>query len=166
MFSFGLGRLAAVTLQMSQVQLTNVAWAPGAPSQRILRGYGIAGDMEPTRVITVSDRGAAGERVDLSGPAVAAALTAAGYETTVVVVPDGEGPVSDTLRLAVADRARLIVTTGGTGIGPRDRTPEATAMVIDHKLPGIAEVLRAEGLGADDGCDLAAGALSRGRWTV
>lgn len=101
--------------------------------------------METTRVITVSDRSAAGQRVDLSGPAVAAALAAAGYQTSVVVVPDGEGPVSAALRAALADGARLIVTTGGTGIGPRDRTPEATVMVIDHELPGIAEVLRAEG---------------------
>lgn len=102
-------------------------------------------NMEATRVITVSDRSAAGERADLSGPALVAALAAAGYSPTSVIVPDGVEAVSAALRAALSDGARLIVTTGGTGVGPRDHTPEATATVIDQELPGVAEALRAAG---------------------
>jgi molybdenum cofactor synthesis domain-containing protein len=101
--------------------------------------------MELSKVITVSDRSAAGLRADLSGPVLADALRAGGYDVSVVVVPDGEGPVRDALRAALAEGARLIVTTGGTGVGPRDQTPEATGAVLDRELPGIAEALRAEG---------------------
>ena len=101
--------------------------------------------MERCAVITVSDRAAAGEREDLSGPAVVAALAAAGYDATLTVVADGELSVSAALRTALADGARLVVTTGGTGVGPRDRTPEGTRGLIDRDLPGVAELLRAEG---------------------
>ena len=101
--------------------------------------------MERCAVITVSDRAAAGEREDLSGPAIVDALAAAGYDATVTVVPDGELSVAAALRVALAGGARLVVTTGGTGVGPRDRTPEATREVIERDLPGIAELLRAEG---------------------
>ena len=101
--------------------------------------------MERCAVITVSDRAAAGAREDLSGPAVVAALAAAGYDATLSVVADGELSVSAALRAALADGARLVVTTGGTGVGPRDRTPEATRSIIDRDLPGVAELLRAEG---------------------
>ena len=96
-------------------------------------------------MITVSDRAAAGEREDLSGPAIVEALAAAGYASTVAVVPDGEPSVATALRTALADGARFVVTTGGTGVGPRDRTPDATRTVIDRELPGVAELLRAEG---------------------
>lgn len=101
--------------------------------------------MERCAVITVSDRAAAGERVDLSGPAIVEALVAAGYEAALTVVADGELAVGAALRAALADGARVVVTTGGTGVGPRDRTPEATRTVIDRDLPGVAELLRAEG---------------------
>lgn len=101
--------------------------------------------MERCAVITVSDRAAAGDREDLSGPAIVDALAAAGYDATVTVVPDGELSVAAALRVALAGGARLVVTTGGTGVGPRDRTPEATREVIERHLPGIAELLRAEG---------------------
>jgi molybdenum cofactor synthesis domain-containing protein len=101
--------------------------------------------MEPCAVITVSDRAAAGEREDLSGPVIAEALVAAGYTATVTVVPDGEPSVAAALHAALAAGARLVVTTGGTGVGPRDRTPEATRAVLDRELPGVAELLRAEG---------------------
>ena len=97
------------------------------------------------RVITVSDRSAAGLRDDLSGPVLADGLRDAGFGVSVVVVADGEESVAVALRAALADGCRLIVTTGGTGVGPRDRTPEGTRAVIDRELPGIGEALRAAG---------------------
>lgn len=113
--------------------------------------------MEQCRVITVSDRSAAGARADLSGPILVQALEEAGYEVSLVVVPDGGRSVAKALTGAIQDGARLIVTTGGTGVGPRDRTPEGTRTVIDRELPGVAELLRAEGAKAS-----AHAALSRG----
>jgi molybdenum cofactor synthesis domain-containing protein len=101
--------------------------------------------MKPCAVITVSDRAAAGEREDLSGPVIVEALAAAGYASTLAVVPDGEVSVGTALRTALAGGARLVVTTGGTGVGPRDRTPDATRPLIARDLPGVAELLRAEG---------------------
>lgn len=106
------------------------------------RGYGEA---MRSVVITVSDRCASGEREDRSGPAAADLLRAKGYEPHLVVVPDGAGQVADALRAALADGARLVVTTGGTGVAPRDRTPEGTRAVLDRELPGIAEAIRAAG---------------------
>jgi len=96
-------------------------------------------------VITVSDSCARGERKDLSGPAVADILkkhdfTIAGTAT----VPDEQATIQQTL-LSWADRARLVVTTGGTGIAPRDVTPEATRAVCERLLEGVAERMRAEG---------------------
>lgn len=109
-------------------------------------------------VITVSDRSAAGERADASGPVAVVALREAGFECgAAMVVPDGEIAVEDALRAAIDDGARLVVTTGGTGIGPRDRTPEGTARVITRALPGIAEELRRIGT-----AQRASGMLSRG----
>lgn len=99
----------------------------------------------PAVVVTVSDRSATGERADLSGPAAAEILGAKGYDAQVVVVPDGATPVEAALRAALADGARLVVTSGGTGVGPRDETPEGTRTVIDLEVPGIAELLRATG---------------------
>lgn len=108
-------------------------------------------------VITVSDRSAAGLREDASGPAAVAALGAAGFACASAVVPDGAESVAQALRDALASGARLVVTTGGTGVGPRDRTPEGTASVLDREIPGIAEELRR--LGA---AEKPAGMLSRG----
>jgi len=96
-------------------------------------------------VITVSDRSARGERPDASGPAVAALLAENGFEVTATaVVPDQERPLIEALR-AAARAARLVVSTGGTGFSPRDRTPEATARVIQRHAPGLAEAMRAAG---------------------
>jgi molybdenum cofactor synthesis domain-containing protein len=94
------------------------------------------------RVITVSDRAAAGVREDLSGPTGAELLTNAGWEAPVVIVPDERTLIESAVRVADADGARLVVTTGGTGIGPRDVTPEATLPLLDPVIPGIAEELR------------------------
>lgn len=109
------------------------------------------------RVITVSDRSAAGERADLSGPILAVGLADAGWQVAVQVVGDGSDTVEAALRQALADGAQLIVTTGGTGVSPRDQTPEGTRAVLDRELPGIAEALRARGLQANP-----RSALSRG----
>lgn len=95
-------------------------------------------------VITVSDRSAAGTREDVSGPTGADALRALGFTVgPVVVVPDDPEVLSLILRRAVDDGTPLVITTGGTGLGPRDVTPEATAGVIEREVPGIAELLRA-----------------------
>ncbi|SIT68796.1 molybdenum cofactor biosynthesis protein B [Microbacterium sp. RU33B] len=109
-------------------------------------------------VLTVSDRSAAGERDDTAGPVAVAALVEAGFACdAAVIVPDGADSVAAALRVALADGARLIVTTGGTGVGPRDRTPEGTAQVVDRQVPGIAEELRRVGVAETPG-----GLLSRG----
>jgi molybdopterin adenylyltransferase len=97
-------------------------------------------------VITISTRAAAGVYDDDAGPAVANMLREAGFEVgSVRVVPDGHGVVATELR-AACDEADLVVTTGGTGLNPRDETPEATADVIDRPVPGIAEAMRAASL--------------------
>ena len=98
-------------------------------------------------VVTVSDRVSRGEAEDRSGPAAASRLASLGLEVEVRVVPDGEEPVAGALRAAVAAGAALVVTTGGTGLGPRDQTPEATARVIERPAPGLAEAMRAATFG-------------------
>lgn len=101
---------------------------------------------QPAAVITVSDSCARGERDDLSGPAVADVLQSHGFEAiAMLIVPDEQKAIEDALRKAAA-QARLVVTTGGTGIAARDVTPEATLSVCGRLLDGVAEVMRAEGL--------------------
>ncbi|MFJ8098413.1 MogA/MoaB family molybdenum cofactor biosynthesis protein [Streptomyces griseofuscus] len=96
-------------------------------------------------VITASNRAAAGVYEDLGGPLIADGLTRLGFAVDGPrVVPDGE-PVEAALREGVAAGYDAIVTTGGTGLTPTDRTPEATRAVIDHEVPGIAEAIRAFG---------------------
>ena len=98
-------------------------------------------------ILTVSDRAASGEREDLSGPEIAAMLPQREYKIFLhVTVPDEEGEIAMQL-LAMCDAGcDLILTTGGTGFSPRDVTPEATVSVLDRNAPGIAELLRSEGL--------------------
>ena len=97
-------------------------------------------------MITVSDSAAAGRRPDASGPEACRRLREAGFVVgDPVVVPDDRPRIADALREA-AGRAALVVTTGGTGLGPRDVTPEATREVIDRDAPGLAELIRAHGL--------------------
>ncbi|HXA43493.1 MAG TPA: MogA/MoaB family molybdenum cofactor biosynthesis protein [Candidatus Solibacter sp.] len=96
-------------------------------------------------VITVSDRVAAGEAEDRSGPAVAEALRRHGFEISgTAVVSDDVAAITAAVRKAVA-AASLVATTGGTGLGPRDRTPEATVAVGDFLVPGVAEAMRSAG---------------------
>jgi molybdopterin adenylyltransferase len=96
-------------------------------------------------VITVSDSCARGERTDLSGPAVADVLKKHYFAIVgTATVPDEQAAIQQAL-LSWIDRARLVVTTGGTGIAPRDVTPEATRAVCERVLEGMAERMRAEG---------------------
>jgi molybdenum cofactor synthesis domain-containing protein len=95
------------------------------------------------RVIIASNRAAAGVYTDTSGPLLVEGLRAAGFEVDEpLVVPDGD-PVRVTLLTCVAAGIDVIVTSGGTGITPTDRTPEMTRAVLDYELPGIAEAIRA-----------------------
>jgi molybdenum cofactor biosynthesis protein B len=109
-------------------------------------------------VITVSDRSSAGQRPDLSGPLAAELLAALGFDVgQVVVVPDEAAVIEAALIDAVRAGADLVVTTGGTGIAPRDVTPDATARVVERAVPGIAEAIRGYSREA-----VPASALSRG----
>lgn len=96
-------------------------------------------------VVTASNRAAAGVYADRGGPIIAEALAALGFEVEgPQVVPDGD-PVEQALRAGADAGYDVILTTGGTGISPTDRTPEATRAVIDHEVPGIPESIRAYG---------------------
>jgi molybdopterin adenylyltransferase len=94
-------------------------------------------------VLTVSDGVAGGEREDESGDLLTELLEAEGYEVVRRVVPDERDTIASAVR-ALAGEARLVLTTGGTGVARRDVTPEATADVIERLVPGIAEALRAD----------------------
>jgi molybdopterin adenylyltransferase len=108
-------------------------------------------------VLTVSDGVASGEREDESGDLLAELLADEGYDVVRRVVPDERDTIAAALRELVT-RAQLVLTTGGTGVAPRDVTPEATADVIERDVPGIAEALR-----ADSSAKTPHGLLSRGR---
>lgn len=95
-------------------------------------------------ILTLSDKGARGERKDLSGPALSEWLRPHGVETVAYeMIPDEEGLISEKL-VEWADRGELdiILTTGGTGVSPRDVTPEATMKVLDRVIPGLGELMR------------------------
>ena len=99
-------------------------------------------------VITLSDKGAAGEREDKSGPAIVEELESHGYEVVEkLLLADGTGPLkAQLIRLCDQRQLDLILTTGGTGFTPRDQTPEATLAVADRTAPGIAEAIRADSM--------------------
>jgi molybdopterin adenylyltransferase len=99
-------------------------------------------------VLTISDTVAKGEREDLSGPAVVASCRGLGWEVTSALrVSDDPADIREQLReIADSGRVDVLLTTGGTGIGPRDNTPEATQAVADRLVPGIAEEMRRKGL--------------------
>jgi len=96
-------------------------------------------------VVTVSDGVAAGEREDASGELLVQLLEGEQYEVEHRVVPDERPEIAAAIR-ELAQTARLVLTTGGTGVSPRDFTPEATESVLDRAAPGIAEALRADAL--------------------
>ena len=109
-------------------------------------------------VVSVSNRASAGVYEDRTGPVLVAGLEGLGFEVDgPEVVPDGE-PVEEVLREAVTSAYDVVVTSGGTGITPTDRTPEMTSRVIDRTLPGIAEAVRAHGIAKG----VPTAALSRG----
>jgi len=98
-------------------------------------------------ILTISDMGARGDREDTSGAVIRELLsdidaTVARYE----IIPDEAPQITERLTAWVSEGLNLIVTTGGTGLGPRDVTPGATLAAIDYEVPGIAEAMRAEGL--------------------
>jgi molybdenum cofactor synthesis domain-containing protein len=98
------------------------------------------------RVVVASNRAAAGVYADRTGPVITAWLRERGYDVPdPVVVPDGD-PVAAALRAAVTEGVAVVLTTGGTGVTPTDRTPEATRSVLDYEIPGIADAIRAAGL--------------------
>lgn len=106
---------------------------PGEPAPRTWKA----------RIVVVSDGVADGSREDRGGPALRSALEAVGATVEAVVTsPDGVEAVADTLRAQCAGFDGLVITTGGTGFGPRDLTPEGTRRVIDREAPGMAEAMR------------------------
>jgi molybdopterin adenylyltransferase len=101
--------------------------------------------MPTVAILTISDSASQGTREDLSGPALAAILLEKGFNLiSTDIVPDDAGRIAATL-IQMAEVAQLVVTTGGTGLSPRDVTPEATLSVCERQVPGIAELMRSEG---------------------
>jgi molybdopterin adenylyltransferase len=96
-------------------------------------------------VLTVSDGVSEGTREDSSGDALDGLLSAEGFEVERRVVPDERDAIADAIA-ALADNSQVVFTTGGTGLGPRDVTPEATMQVLDRAAPGISEALRADSI--------------------
>jgi len=107
-------------------------------------------------VLTVSDRVSRGEAEDTSGAVLEELLRGEGYDVERRVVPDERDEIAGAIR-ELAQQARLVLTTGGTGLAPRDVTPEATREVVEREAPGIAEALR-----ADSTAKTPHGLLSRG----
>jgi molybdenum cofactor biosynthesis protein B len=96
-------------------------------------------------VLTVSDGVAEGTREDTSGDLLAELLAGEGFDVERLIVPDDRDAISDGI-VALSDNAQVVLTTGGTGLGPRDVTPEATMEVLDRAAPGIAEAIRADSI--------------------
>lgn len=109
-------------------------------------------------VVVASNRAATGVYADTTGPLIVAALRDLGFAVEdPMVVPDGDA-VGEAIRAAVEGGARAVLTTGGTGLTPTDRTPEVTGALLDREVPGIAEAIRAHGVAKG----VSTAALSRG----
>jgi molybdopterin adenylyltransferase len=122
--------------------------------------------MRSAAVLTASDGVAAGARVDRSGQVVSERLTAIGFRVDQVVVADDERPIAAAISTAAVDHD-LVITTGGTGLTPRDVTPQATRSVIDYDVPGLAEAMRAAGRAITPMADLSRGVVGvRGRTLI
>lgn len=101
--------------------------------------------MYKAAIITVSDKGSRGERVDTSGPALRKMIANSYITGEIIIVPDEVEMIAAAIKHEIDEHnADLVLTTGGTGVSVRDVTPEATRMVIDRELPGFAEVMRLE----------------------
>jgi molybdopterin adenylyltransferase len=104
--------------------------------------------MIPTGIITISDRASRGEYDDLGGPALREAITALGWKVEAeALVPDETARIQEAVRSFCAQGCRLILTTGGTGIAPRDVTPEAIRGIMRVELPGFGEAMRMKSFG-------------------
>lgn len=114
--------------------------------------------MSKAAVITCSNRSASGEREDTSGALLVSALRTMGHDVvSAVVVPDDVQRIRGAVRDALAAGARVVVTTGGTGVTPSDVTPEAVAPLLERELPGVADAIRSAG-----GAQVPTSVLSRG----
>ncbi len=118
---------------------------PGAVADQRDPVAGLAARPVRALVLTVSDGVAAGTRQDTGGAGLAARVSAAGCEVTRAVVADEPGAIAAAIRAGAADGARLVICTGGTGLGPRDRTPEALRSIASLEIPGFGEAMRAAG---------------------
>jgi molybdenum cofactor synthesis domain-containing protein len=115
-------------------------------------------DLGRAAVVVASNRAAAGVYDDTTGPVLVDLLVSLGFECPApTVVPDGD-PVAEAIRSAVGAGARVVLTTGGTGLTPTDLTPEATRPLLDREVPGLAEAIRAHGVAKG----VPTAALSRG----
>ncbi|MCD8535965.1 MAG: MogA/MoaB family molybdenum cofactor biosynthesis protein [Verrucomicrobia bacterium] len=120
----------------------SLAYGPRLGHEEVTRNMEIK-----TAIITVSDRASNGEYEDLGGPAVANAVRAKGWHVlSEVIVPDERLEIQKAIRKAMNQGSQLILTTGGTGIAPRDVTPEAILEMADKELPGFGETMRRESL--------------------
>lgn len=114
--------------------------------------------MTTALVLTVSDGVAAGVREDASGDTIEARLRTLGFEVDRSIVPDDQVTIEGALRAGAADHP-LVVTTGGTGLTPRDVTPQATRATVDYEVPGLAEAMRAAGRAKTPLADLSRGVV-------
>lgn len=106
-------------------------------------------DLGKALVLTISDSASSGNREDLSGPEARRILEEAGFDVVAIeVLPDERADIESRLRRASDEGFQLVVTSGGTGLSPRDITPEATQAVIEKNVPGIADLMRLESLKA------------------
>jgi len=124
--------------------------------------------LSKAHVVTVSDGVFHGTREDKSGPALADMLHRGGFDVGAPeVVPDEVERITEAIETAIARGADIVVTTGGTGLGPRDVTPQATAALIDYEVPGIGEEMRRAGAASTPMAALSRGAAGvRGRTLV